>query len=162
MPELRRRLLPFGAFIPSFSFTGFKEAEDALATRLHINSFSGDRKQAFVELLPLPTPYASRMEMPERVFPVTVISSDGREKPVMFGLPITQVIGSVLSGLCSMFLQGYTGLSSLQCDIERYCLLRIAPQKKGECAHSWSKTSATALASVRYCAEDGCSFFFLG
>ena len=56
---------------------------------MHTDSFSG--VQPFLEFLPLPVPYASRPDLPERVFPMTVISSDGREKPIMFGLTIKEV-----------------------------------------------------------------------
>ena len=49
-----------------------------------------------MEFLPLPVPYTSAPDLPERVFPITLISSDGREKPLMFGLTFGQVICLVL------------------------------------------------------------------
>ena len=95
IPELKRRLIPFGVYCPSHGITQ-PEQSKALTTRLHINCFSG--RQNFMQFLPLPVPYASAMDLPERVFPVTLISDDGREKPVMFGLTIGQVICLVLLG----------------------------------------------------------------
>ena len=42
-------------------------------------------------LQPLADPYADSRALPERIFPVTVISSDGRDRPTMYGMPIKQV-----------------------------------------------------------------------
>ena len=89
IPELRRRLIPYGAYVP-FRDIPCRGELDALATRLHINSSTSER-QKFLELLPLPVQHTSRGDLPARVSPVTVISSDGRGKPITFGLTIEEV-----------------------------------------------------------------------
>lgn len=93
MAELSGRLLPFGAYVP-FPLITPQEQRYALDARLHINSFGmGVAKQQFIDLLPLPVPYLRPGDLPGRMFPVSVISSDGRDKPVMFGLTIEKVRG---------------------------------------------------------------------
>ena len=61
----------------------------ALHMRLHLNCFRS--AQSFLELLPLPIPQEPPRDLPDRVFPVTVISCNGRAKPIMFGLNIPKV-----------------------------------------------------------------------
>ena len=86
--ELRRRLIPWGTYRP---VPGVTTAEQILALqmRLHVNSCWST--QPFLELLPLPIPEEPPRDLPDRVFPVTVISYDGRAKPSMFGLNIPEV-----------------------------------------------------------------------
>ncbi|CAL5222944.1 g5381 [Coccomyxa viridis] len=84
IPELQRRLLPFGAYVPFHGVTDWEHIR-ALATRLHLDS-----RYSFLEFLPLPVPFVSDAGLPARVFPVTVISSDGRAKPITFGLIIEE------------------------------------------------------------------------
>ena len=93
MANLRERLIPCGAHTPAYGpRTGItpREQIQALKTRLHLNSFT--EPQPFMELLPLLAPKEEPpVDLPDRVFPVTVISSDGRAKPIKFGLCIEKV-----------------------------------------------------------------------
>ena len=88
MSDLVERLIPNGVYVPSSPLD--PEPNRARSSRLHINSFS-DLEQRFIELQPLADPDAEPRALPERIFPVTVISSDGRDRPIMFGMPIKQV-----------------------------------------------------------------------
>ena len=109
IPELQKRLIPCGAYVPVEKIRDFRDQylsyeeygssssedlNDALDTQLHINSFP--RGQTFLDFLPLPVPYDGVSNLPARVFPVTVISTDGSTKPIMFGLIIAKVLPSGL------------------------------------------------------------------
>lgn len=87
MADLTERLIPNGVYVPKSPVD--PELDRARSSRLHIDSISD--KQRFIKLQPLPEPDAEPRALPERIFPVTVISSDGRERPTMFGMPIKQV-----------------------------------------------------------------------
>ena len=91
--ELRERLIPCGTYAPVQSKdVGITPPEQAniLAGRLHLNSFRQGLQ--FMRLQPLPVPREIPSDLPDRVFPFTVISSDGRAKPTMFGLCIEKVL----------------------------------------------------------------------
>ena len=107
IPELQKRLIPCGAYVPVEKIRDFRDQylwdedygssssedlNDALDTQLHINSFP--RGQTFLDFLPLPVPYDGVSNLTARVFPVTVISTDGSTKPIMFGLIIAKVLPS--------------------------------------------------------------------
>ena len=104
MADLTKRLVPNGVYVSESPKDS--EPNRARSSRLHINSFK--KEQRFIQLQPLPDPYADSRPLPERIFPVTVISSDGRDRPTMFGMPIKQVCitlqSAVLSGTCCSFL----------------------------------------------------------
>ena len=102
IPELRRRLISFGVYRTHPGITDAEQTE-ALATRLHLDSFV--HGHTFMEFLPLLVPYAGRADLPERVIPVTLISSDGRQKPIMFGLILEQV--HLLWAACALLLSQY-------------------------------------------------------
>ena len=87
MADLTKRLVPSGVYVPKSPTD--PEPNRARSSRLHIDSFRNE--QRFMKLQPLPDPHAEPRALPERIFPVTVISSDGREKPTTFGMPIKQV-----------------------------------------------------------------------
>ena len=91
--ELRRRLIPWGTYQPRPGVTKADHIK-ALQTRLHLNSFRS--AQPFLKLLPLPVPQEPPRDLPDRVFPVTVISCNGRAKPIVFGLNIPKVGDSIL------------------------------------------------------------------
>jgi len=110
IPELQKRLIPCGAYVPrkiirdyrdqylcdeDYGSSDSESLNDALDTRLHIGSFP--EGQIFLDFLPLPVPYIGHSNLPARVFPVTVISTDGGTKPIMFGLIIAKVLPSGLS-----------------------------------------------------------------
>ena len=88
MSDLTERLVPNGVYVPSSPVD--PEPDRARSSRLHINSFS-NIEQRFMKLQPLADPDAEPRALPERILPVTVISSDGRKRPMMFGMPVKQV-----------------------------------------------------------------------
>ena len=92
MADLTKRLVPDGVYKPIAPLD--PNISRARLSRLHIDSFRNEQRfmeQRFMKLQPLPDPHAKPRALPERIFPVTVISSDGREKPTTFGMPIKQV-----------------------------------------------------------------------
>ncbi len=93
MLELRRRLVPFGAYVPVADVTSDELVQ---ALRMHLHPDSLHEGQNFVQFLPLPVPYTSGTDLPERVFPMTVIDSQGRAKPITFGQTIEEVPFSAL------------------------------------------------------------------
>ena len=110
IPELQKRLIPCGAYVPrkiirdyrdqylcdeDYGSSDSESLNDALDTRMHIGSFP--EGQIFLDFLPLPVPYDGHSNLPARVFPVTVISTDGGTKPIMFDLIIAKVLPSGLS-----------------------------------------------------------------
>ena len=90
--ELQKRLVPSGAYLlQPYGIDDDIVVPDILESRLHLNSFQHCQHQPFLELQPLPMPYKGFQDMPEPIHPVSVISCDGRAKPLMFGLSIKQV-----------------------------------------------------------------------
>ena len=91
MADLTKRLIPNGVYDQIAPLD--PEIIRASLSRLHIDSFRNE--QRFIKLQPLPDPYAEPRALPERIFPVTVISSDGRDRPTMHGMPIKPVRSAV-------------------------------------------------------------------
>ena len=90
--QLHTRLIPSGAYLlRPYNIDDDIEVPHCLRSMLHLNSFQNREWQPFMELQPLPMPYKSFQNLPEPIYPVTVISCDGRTKPLMFGLNIKQV-----------------------------------------------------------------------
>ena len=114
MADLTKRLVPDGVYDPTAPSD--PNISRARSSRLHIDSFRNE--QRFMKLQPLPDPHAEPRALPERIFPVTVISSDGREKPTTFGMPIKQVCAMPCSAVSEYAEQG-----DLQCLFILLCVI---------------------------------------